>query len=201
MLEWLRGTPATEVRKELGVSSKTVTDYFAHLRNLIGEMISDADLMIGGVGIEVEIDESKFAKRKYHRGHQVGLSKDWIFGGIEKKLRPGETKKRWFAVKVNNRKRGTLEPIIRQFIREGSIITSDNWKAYDFLGKDFSGYFWKSVNHSKNFTTHPPDTHNNATLFLARLAAFSVSLQLSSTCFLSCVIHEGSEFEIQVLNF
>ena len=50
-------------------------------------------------------------------------------------------------------------------------------------------------------TTHPPDTHNNATLFLARLAAFSVSLQLSSTCFLSCVIHEGSEFEIQVLNF
>jgi hypothetical protein len=36
---------------------------------------------IGGPGKIVEIDESKFGKRKYHRGRRVdGL---WVFGGIE----------------------------------------------------------------------------------------------------------------------
>ena len=37
---------------------------------------------IGGNGIEVEIDESKFGKRKYYRGHRV--EGQWIFGGREK---------------------------------------------------------------------------------------------------------------------
>ena len=37
---------------------------------------------IGGNGVEVEIDESKFGKRKYYRGHQV--EGQWVFGGCEK---------------------------------------------------------------------------------------------------------------------
>ena len=42
--------------------------------------------MIGGEGIIVEIDESKFGKRKYHRGRIIdGV---WVVGGqkeLEKK--------------------------------------------------------------------------------------------------------------------
>ena len=37
---------------------------------------------IGGNGIEVEKDESKFRKRKYHKGHTV--EGQWVFGGREK---------------------------------------------------------------------------------------------------------------------
>ena len=37
---------------------------------------------IGGNGVEVEIDESKFGKCKYYRGHQV--EGQWVFGGPEK---------------------------------------------------------------------------------------------------------------------
>ena len=38
--------------------------------------------MIGGNGIEVERNESKFSKRKYYRGHRV--EGQWVFGGHEK---------------------------------------------------------------------------------------------------------------------
>ena len=37
---------------------------------------------IGGNGVEVEIDESKFGKHKYYRGHRV--EGQWVFGGREK---------------------------------------------------------------------------------------------------------------------
>lgn len=37
---------------------------------------------LGGHGKTVEIDESKFGRRKYYRGHFVDGC--WVFGGIER---------------------------------------------------------------------------------------------------------------------
>ena len=42
----------------------------------------DNSEQIGGEGIEVEIDEGKFGKCKYYRGHKVDGK--WVFGGREK---------------------------------------------------------------------------------------------------------------------
>ena len=44
--------------------------------------IIDNSQQIARNGIEVEIDESKFRKRKYYRGHKV--EGQWVFGGREK---------------------------------------------------------------------------------------------------------------------
>ena len=41
---------------------------------------------IGGEGKVGQIDESKFSKRKYHRGHRV--EGQWVFGGIENDSQP-----------------------------------------------------------------------------------------------------------------
>ena len=81
-------------------------------------MIDESKTMIGGPGVEVEVDESKFVKPKYHRGHRVG-TKDWVLGGIEKLTRPNELKKRYFMVIVEDHIRATIEPIFRQYIQEG----------------------------------------------------------------------------------
>ena len=49
------------------------------------------------MALEVEIDESKFGKRKYYRGHRV--EGQWIFVGREK-----YNKKKVFMIPVHNRK-------------------------------------------------------------------------------------------------
>ena len=36
---------------------------------------------LGSPGVEVQIDEAKFGKRKFHRGHPV--EGQWVFGGYE----------------------------------------------------------------------------------------------------------------------
>ena len=36
---------------------------------------------IGGPGVEVQIDESAFGKRKYNCGHYVDTK--WVLGGVE----------------------------------------------------------------------------------------------------------------------
>ena len=45
--------------------------YFKYFRELVSDALDEADYCIGGPGIVVELDESKFGKRKNHRGHRV----------------------------------------------------------------------------------------------------------------------------------
>ena len=96
---------------------------------------------IGGPGTAVEIDESKFRKRKYNRGRRVdGV---WVFGGIE-----CGTNKCFFKV-VDDRSADTRVPITKPWVRPGTEIHSDCWKAYSQLSKE--GYIHKTVNHSEEF--------------------------------------------------
>ena len=75
----------------------------------------DRSMAIGGNGIEVEIDESKFGKRKYQKGHAV--EGQWVFGGREK-----YDKTKVFMIPVHNRKQETLLPLIQKWIKPGTII-------------------------------------------------------------------------------
>ena len=50
---------------------------------------------------------------------------------------------------VDDRSAATLIPIILRWIKPGTTIISDSWKAYSSLGQ--SGYTHLTVNHSLNF--------------------------------------------------
>ena len=139
---WSQAFSIKEIMHELKLSKKTVVEWTIFFRECCyTKMIIDSE-PIGGPGIEVEIDESKFGKRKYYRGHRV--EGQWVFGGREK-----YDKSKVFMIPVVNRKQSTLLPIIKKWIKEGSIIHSDCWKAYCRLPK--MGYTHVTVNHSKEF--------------------------------------------------
>jgi transposase-like protein len=107
--------------------------------------------MIGGEGKVVEIDESKFGKRKNHRGHYV--KGQWVFGGVERVT--GRT----FLVAVHDRSAGTLIGLIKQWILPGTTIISDCWVAYNSLQEE--GYTYFTANHSITFVDHITGAHTN----------------------------------------
>ena len=115
------------VMNELRIGSKhTVVDWFNFAREVCIEILVRENVQVGGPGKIVEIDESKFGKRKYHRGRRV--DGQWVFGGIER-----ESKNSFFAC-VDDRSAATLIPIILRWVKPGTTIISDCWKAYGSLG-------------------------------------------------------------------
>ncbi len=77
-------------------------------------------VFIGGLDennqpIIVEVDESKFGKRKYHRGHRVeGV---WVVGGVER-----TPQRKSFYATVPNRTGETLEELIQNYVLPGNSI-------------------------------------------------------------------------------
>ena len=150
---WAQGFNLQEIMHELKLSKRTVIEWSAFFRDTCLTTMLEYSEQIGGVGVEVEIDESKFGKRKYHKGHRV--EGQWVFGGREK-----HDKSKIFMVPVKNRKKVTLLALIKKWIKPGSIIHSDCWKAYSDLAKH--GYTHVTVNHSKEFVNKEMGACTNA---------------------------------------
>ncbi|KAL8579613.1 hypothetical protein ACOMHN_025566 [Nucella lapillus] len=90
-----------------------------------------------GVPVIVEIDESKYFHRKYHRGQW--RDGHWVFGGIERESG------KCFLTEVPDCRRATLEPLIRANILPGAHIMSDGWPAYANIDQIGGGIYMHSV--------------------------------------------------------
>ncbi|XP_054089441.1 uncharacterized protein LOC128922540 [Zeugodacus cucurbitae] len=82
---------------------------------------------IGGPSKKVQIDESKFGKRKYNKGRRV--QGHWVLGMVE----DGSDDLRLEVCPDNVRSSEVLIPLIQKHVAEGTIICTDCWKAYDCL--------------------------------------------------------------------
>ncbi|WUR03438.1 uncharacterized protein VNE69_05034 [Vairimorpha necatrix] len=104
----------------LSISKKTINKIISEVSTNVA-----GNKKIGGPGVIVEIDESKFGKRKYNKGHKVdGV---WVLGMAE-----------------------TLEDLIKEYVLPGSIIYTDCWKGYVNF-KKIGIYEHYTVNHSIGF--------------------------------------------------
>ena len=150
---YLNKTPTSELSSLLGISSATVVEWTYFIRHLVGDSVEQSTMQIGGDGIIVELDETKMGKRKYHRGHKVeGV---WVVCGVER-----TKEKKYFAIDVENRNSETLEAIISKYVKPGSIILTDMWKAYN-VACDNLNFEHYTVNHSKTFKDIVTGVHTN----------------------------------------
>jgi len=156
LYHWLSGVQCTQLKSITEFSSTTVTNYLLHVKQLVIDDIDTHQEVIGGPDVIVEVDESKFAKRKYHRGHRVA-SKAWIFGGIER-----TPERKFFAVQVNDRSAETLSTVMKCFIHSESIVYSDCWKGYTNLVAKGICKEHKTVNHSVNYVDPESGAHTNS---------------------------------------
>ena len=121
--EIVHNVPAKRILHEYRHGSARVTDWQQFVREAMAVYLQANSQKIGGPHKTVEIDESKFVKRKYHRGHRVQGQR--IFGGVE-----CGTGRSCF-VPVQNRSHATLTAIIRAWVEPGTTIIRDKRRAHE----------------------------------------------------------------------
>jgi hypothetical protein len=135
------------------INEKTVSDYYNLYRDLMSRDMIDNPAILGGPGVIVELDESKYGgKRKDNNGRKIAEGY-WVFGMLDR-----DTKKA-VVFQVADRSRDTLTRHIQEHIADGTIIHTDGWAAYGNIPTLPNNYTHYVVNHKENYVD-PEPTHN-----------------------------------------
>ena len=145
MFLWAEGIGVETATHILNLSRRTLVAIYNFFREICAKYFELNPIKIGGPGVIVQIDESCFShKPKHHRGRAPN-SQIWVFGIADTSRTPAVG----YMEIVEKRDAATLLPIIERVIQKGSIIYSDEWKAYSKIKN--LGFKHMTVNHSQNF--------------------------------------------------
>ena len=126
------GVAAKELERQLGVTYKCAWRMAHELRKLMAG--TDASALFG----EVEADETCIGgKRPGKRGR--GAAGKTVVVGVKQRQGPVKTKV------VEDAKTKTIEPFVRENVRQGSAVHTDEWFAYRKLAA--RGFDHHTVNH------------------------------------------------------
>ena len=126
------GVSGKELQRQLGVTYKTAWRMGHEIRKYMGSV--DGNPPLSG---HVEADEAFIGG---YKPRDAGPSnKTVVFGAVEREGRI-------FTRVIRNQARYSLEPVIIANILKGSIISTDEWRAYHFLPR--AGYEHGRVNHA-----------------------------------------------------
>jgi hypothetical protein len=150
---WMQKASMSLIKYLLRVERKCIWRLLKKVAEILVPRYNEPPGTIGGNGSVVEIDESKFGKRKYQRGHRVdGV---WVFGAIEQ---GGD--KRIKLTTVSDRRKETLEYVLTESVASDSVIHSDCFRSYSGLQEKFTAH--STVNHSVNFKDPITGVHINS---------------------------------------
>ncbi|KAF9761589.1 hypothetical protein NGRA_2542 [Nosema granulosis] len=103
---------------------------------------------LGGKGIKVKVDESKFGKRMYNKGHRVeGV---WVLG-----IKECSGERRVKLIHVNDRTK-----ILVIYVEKDTKIHTYCWKRYNSLSEYFDAHL--TANHSEYFKDPVTMSHTNS---------------------------------------
>ncbi len=155
------------VMQELSIGSEaTIVDWNNFLRDICCQYYRDHMGPIGGIDanfepIIMEIDESLFMQRKYHRGNHP--QNNWVFGGVERGNLGNIffVNLPWGTQGQPQRDAAALLPLIEDWILPGSHIISDGWGAYRGIPNLGGGiYTHEVIIHRDNFVDpNDPSIH------------------------------------------
>jgi hypothetical protein len=157
------------LRTHTGIAKHSLSNACLWIRHSILTFImklQSTEILGGGKdnpNLVVLIDETFVTKKKRNKGGFQGRSTAGhttiIIGFFELDIssEPRVGTGRTLLIIVPDRTRKTIEEAIRRYVRAGSIIWTDKFKSYEFLGagtrrgtfSEISGYTWDFVNHSK----------------------------------------------------
>ncbi|XP_059178042.1 uncharacterized protein LOC131957326 [Physella acuta] len=152
---WAHDMPQKQILHEADVAENSVVDWCKFMREECSNWMQRNGTQVGGLDdhgepIVVEIDESKYFHRKYHRGQW--REGHWVFGGIER------DSGRCFLTVVQDRSAATLQACILQHILPGTHIISDGWAAYANISQLGQGIFEHSVVVHEEHFVDPEDS-------------------------------------------
>uniref|UniRef100_A0A2H1WZ44 SFRICE_041273 n=1 Tax=Spodoptera frugiperda TaxID=7108 RepID=A0A2H1WZ44_SPOFR len=111
--EWVQKQLSEEDQPVL--SYKTIADWYSYCREVVVIYMLEhvtADRKIGGPNKIVQIDESKFGRRKYNRGRHI--EGHWVIGMIE----DGSDDLRLEVCPDNERMSEVLVPLIKKHLKK-----------------------------------------------------------------------------------
>lgn len=127
------GVPAKELQRQLGITYKTAWRMAHEIRKYMARVDGDNDL-----SGHIEADETMLGARHHGPGGRGAKGKIVVFGMVE---RGGNVMSEVVPDVSNN----TLEGIIKNHVKEGSTISTDEFKSYYHLNK--RGYKHGYVHH------------------------------------------------------
>ena len=152
------GISAKQLERELGVTYKTAWRIARLIRQQL--MADDGEPFKGG---QVEVDETYMGGKRRRRrglGHKAGgrppgghPTKAAVLGLVERKGRV-------VAVTVPNASSRSLLPHVYERVLPKSTVYTDEWKAYNRLGKKNSGYTHRRIKHKEKIYVSG-DIHTN----------------------------------------
>jgi len=163
MYLWAHDTPQSTIAHETDIQCReTIVDWCNFCRDVCEEWVENNGEEIGGITdrnepIVVEIDETEYFHRKYHRGQW--RDGHWVFGGIERETAG------FFLAEVPDRTAATLTREIEKRILPGSHSVSDGLASYAQIDRIRGGIYTHAVVvHQDNFIDlAEPDTHTHKT--------------------------------------
>jgi transposase-like protein len=156
------------VMRMIGHSSATIVDYFGHFRQLVVSALDEEDTLIGGPGTVIQVDESKFGKRKNNRGRRVNGA--WVIGGVEQ-----NEERKFFVAVVDRRDQETIIDVLSRHVLPGSIVYTDCWRGYVGI-EEALNVSHQTVNHSLYFVD--PNTGVHTQSIEAKWAALKQKITL-----------------------